>query len=129
MINAVKELADVTFQKVAVSSMLSEMIMHESVEPVNCKEGSFSGPTGCVVIDKMILEVRSQHIVTKAVLQNPVTIVQSIDLPNLRIVDGEVIVAAKPIRLTPEFFLQLAEVRPDVHLKLDDFPCPALAPP
>ena len=91
--------------------------MHESVEPVNCKEGSFSGPAGCVVIDKMILEVRSQHIVTKAVLQNPVTIVQSIDLPNLRIVDGEVIVAAKPIRLTPEFFLQLAEVRPDVHLK------------
>lgn len=43
--------------------MLSEMIMHESVEPVNCKEGPFSGPAGSVVIDEMILEVRSQHIV------------------------------------------------------------------
>ena len=43
--------------------MLSEMIMHESVEAVNGKQGSFSGPAGSVVIDAMILEVRSQHIV------------------------------------------------------------------
>ena len=105
MINTVKELADVTLQKVAVSSMLSEMIMHKSVEPVNCKEGSFSGPTGCVVIDEMILKIWSQHIITKAVLQNPVTIVQGVDLPDLRIMDGKVVVTAKPINLVPEFFL------------------------
>ena len=105
MINAVKELADVTLQKVPSCSMPAEMIMHESVEPVNCKEGSFSGPTGCVVIDEMILKIWSQHIDTKAVLQNPVTIVQSVDLPDLRIMDGEVIVATKPISLRPESFL------------------------
>ena len=128
MVDIVEELADVALEKVALSAMLFIVLMQEAVEAVHGKEGALVLPAGGVVVDQVGLEIRGKDIVAEAVLEDAVAVVEGIDLPGLRVMDGEVVIAGEAVSTGLQFLPQSTEIGPGVQFELYYFPGTPLAP-
>ena len=127
MVNIVKKLAHIAFQKIALAAILPKMLMHESIQPVHGKQRSLLFAARCVIVNQMLFKVWSQQISAQTVLHNSIPIMQRIDFAHFRVVNRKMIISRQFVCAVCQFFLNLTQIRADAHFKLNNITCSTFA--
>ena len=77
MIDTVKEFADIAFEEISFCTIFPVKFSQESADAILREMCTLANSTGSIIINQLSIQKRSQNLITKAMLNYPIPIMQA----------------------------------------------------